>query len=114
MNTANKIVASIPLENIWTDESELPAKRIAYLTSEDIVQLLKKSIVHFIVADVGHKLQWIDKSQCFNFWKQEAKPHIADDVAKIDLATYVDNYAYVASQWATQGEAPIITLEKFH
>ena len=114
MNAADKIVTSIPLKNIWTDESELPAKRIAYLTSEDIVQLLKKSAVRFIVADVGHKLQWIDTTQRFDFWKQEAKPHLADGTYKIDLDGPLGNYAYVASQWAIPGEAPIITLEKFH
>ena len=115
MNNADRIVTSIPLQNIWTEEEgELPAKRIVYLTNEDIVQLLKNSVVRFVVADVGNKLQWIDTNQCFDFWKQEAKPHTADSTDKIDLDGAIDNYAYIASRWAMQGEAPIITLEKFH
>lgn len=106
MNTADKIVISIPLKNIWTDESELPAKRMAHLTSADIVQLLKESAVRFVVADVGHKLQWIDTNRCFDFWKQEAKHYIADSIT--------GHYAYIASHWVIQGEVPIIMLEKFH
>lgn len=114
MDTADRIVASIPLQSIWTADCELPAKRMAYLTSGDVVQLLKKSAVQFVVADVGHKLQWIDVNHCFNFWKQEAKCHIADYPDKIDLDGAVGNYAYVASRWAGQDETPIITLEKIH
>ena len=114
MNVADKIVTSIPLETLWIDKSLLLAKRMSYLTSKDIVRLLQKSAVQFVVADVGHKLKWIDKNQCFDFWKKEAKQHIADNADKIDLESFAANYAYVASLWTTQNEIPIITLEMFH
>ncbi len=114
MNIADKVVANIPLETIWTAEGELFAERISYLTSKEIVQLLRKSTVQFVIADVGHKLKWIGKNQCFKFWKEEVKQHIADKADKIDLESFADNYAYVASLWTVQAEMPIITLEKLH
>ena len=114
MNFSDKIVTTIPLESVWTAQEELPAKRITYLTSEDITQLLKTSVLQFVVADAGDKLKWVDPNRCFDFWKNEAKQHIADNVNQIDLNGFADNYAYVASQWTTQDDIPIILLEKFH
>ncbi|WP_210519860.1 hypothetical protein [Hymenobacter terricola] len=114
MNIADKVVTKIPLETIWTDKGELFVKRISYLRAKDVAQLLKNATVQFVVADVGYNLKWIDASQCFDFWKKEAKQHIADNADEIDLESFVDNYAYVASQWEGQDETSIIMLEKFH
>ena len=114
MNIADKVVAKIPLESIWTDKKELLVKRIAYLTVKDVAQLLSNAAVQFVVADVGLKLKWIDANQRFEFWNKEAKRHIVDSVNKFELASFVGNYVYVASWWEAPDEAPIITLEKYH
>lgn len=114
MNFSDKIVTRIPLECIWTEERELEATRASYLTSNDIGSLLKKSSVQFIVADCGCKLTWIDKKSCFNFWKNEAKLHIADNIDRFYLDDFIDNYAYIASLWTTKDDTPIILLEKYH
>ena len=84
------------------------------MTSNDVSELLKRSAVQFVVADVGSKLKWIDKDQCFDFWKTEAALHIANDVLKIHLDDFSDNYAYIASHWMGNTTAPIVLLEKIH
>ncbi len=114
MNFSDKIVTTIPLENIWTDQNEIQANRTSYLTSDEIKSLLKKSFVQFIVADIGHKLKWIDKDQGFNFWRTEVERHLANDINHIVLNNFVDNYAYVASEWTGEHGTSIILLEKFH
>lgn len=114
MNIAEKLVTALPLETLWTDKRLLSTKRTSCLTSDDIVQLLRKSAVQFVIADVGCKLKWIDSNQSFDFWKMEVKHHIADSPEKIDLESFADSYAYVASLWTAQGEKPIVTLEMLH
>jgi len=108
-----KIVTSIPLNTLWTSETEVQAERTAYIRRNDIKLLLKDTPVQFIVADVGHKLRWIDSRQCFEFWKTEAA-HVAENPERVDLENFVGNYAYVASRWSGQQDIPIILLEKVH
>jgi len=114
MNFSDKIVTAMPLVNIWTTNNELKSQRVAYLTKDDIKNILKQGPVNFIVADVGHKLIWIDPSQCYDFWKSEVQIHVATDLRNIYLDNFVDNYAYVASKWNADDPTPIILLEKRH
>ncbi len=114
MKLSDKVVTKIPLETIWTNEHEIPAKRRLYLARNDIRQLLKQSKLQFIIADVGHKLNWIEINKCFNFWKSEVEKHLATDINKIYLDNFRDNYAYIASEWIGEIQAPIVLLEKVH
>jgi hypothetical protein len=114
MKLSDKIVTALPLEIIWTDETELRAGRTSYLTTNDIKNVLRESAVQFVVADIGNKLKWIDKKECFHFWKTEVEGHLANDINNIELDKFFDNYAYVASRWEGEGELPIIVLETFH
>ena len=113
MNFSDKIITTIPLNTLWTNETEIQAQRTAYVTRNDIRLLLKETPVQFIVADVGHKLKWIDSHHCFDFWKAEAT-HIAENPERVDLGDFVDNYAYVASLWTGRQDIPIVLLEKVH
>ena len=114
MNYSNKIVTSIPLENIWVPEHQIEAQRVSYLTRDKLKHLLQSSPVNFIIANVGEKLKWIEESQCFNFWKVEVEIHLVTDINKINLDDYSDNYAYIASEWRVDNQIPIILLEKKH
>lgn len=114
MDNSKKIVTQYPLTNLWKDNENVSAKRKKYLTAEDIKEALKKYPVEFVVADVGEKLQWINCDKSFDFWKIELKPHLVDDINRIDLDNFPDNYAYVASEWTGEIEIPIVLLEKFH
>jgi kynurenine formamidase len=114
MNFSDKIVSTIPLQNLWTQENQIEAQRISYLTKDKLKELLKKGRVKFVVADVGQNLKWIDEAECFSFWKSEVEKHLADNINKIDLDIFPDNYAYIASEWTANKETPIVLLEKAH
>jgi hypothetical protein len=57
---------------------------------------------------------WIELNDCWTFWKNEVKPHLARNVDEIILAEYPDRYAYVAKRWSTRFSEPVIVLEKHH
>jgi hypothetical protein len=66
-----------------------------------------------VVADVGAGLRWIPQSECFDFWKHEAKAHLASE-AMVSLDKFPGGYCYFASQWEEESAAPILVLEKHH
>lgn len=114
MKNDKKIVTQIPMTNLWTDTENIFAKREKYLTSDDIQQTLKKYLVEFVVANVGEKLKWISYDKSFDFWNTELKPHLANDINNINFDSFLDNYAYVASEWIGEIQKPVILLEKYH
>ena len=114
MENEKKIVTQIPLINLWTDTENIFAKRERYLTAGDIQEILKKYLVEFVVAKVGEKLKWISYDKSIDFWKTELKSHLAEDISNINLDNFIDNYAYIASEWKREIEVPIILLEKYH
>jgi hypothetical protein len=114
MDNNKKIVTQLPLTNLWTDKKNIFAKREKYLTASDIQETLKKYPVEFVVAIIGEKLNWISYDKSFDFWKTELKPHLADDINNINLDSYLNNYAYVASEWISEVKTHIILLEKYH
>lgn len=114
MEKSKKIVMLIPLTKLWTDQEDIAAERGKYLTAENIKEILKKNPVEFVIADVGLKLNWISFDKSFDFWKSEVKQHLANDPNFINLDSFPENYAYVASEWVGEIQIPIILLEKYH
>ena len=114
MNLADKVVNQIPMDSLWTDQFQLKAERMRYLNKEDIKKALKTGPVKFVVADVGHKLLWIQDSNNYAFWKKEAQAHIVENPEKFFLEDFPGEYAYLASHWQNELGAPIILLEKYH
>lgn len=114
MDNKNKIVTQLPLTSLWTDDRHISAKRLGHLTLDQIRETLKKYPVEFVVADVGHKLKWISSDKSFEFWKSELIPHLAQDIGNIKLDNFIDNYAYVASEWTGDAKTRVILLEKHH
>jgi len=88
------------------------AKRGKSLTQNDVRQFLASGSIQFVVADIGVAPRWISGSECFDFWKNEGKPHLASE-ANASLNEFPGGYCYFASHW--EGEAlPIVLLEKYH
>jgi hypothetical protein len=114
MQSSERIVTQIPLAALWLDKGDLAATRGEYLDKSEIKLTLTQQLVQFIVADIGHKLIWIDPAKCYHFWKAEAYPHIVDYPERIYLERYPDGYAYLASRWTGKFTLPIIVLEKTH
>jgi hypothetical protein len=114
MDNNKKIVTQLPLTNLWSDNEVIYAVREKYLTLDNIQEMLIKHPIEFVIADIGQKLEWISYDKSFDFWKTELKPHLANDINKMNIDNFVDNYAYVASKWTGELEKPIILLEKYH
>jgi hypothetical protein len=114
MNTALKIVTKLPLEELWRSDGFSTASRIRWLCAEEIAALLHLGRVQFVVAEVGASLTWIPLAGCYEFWKREAQTHLAAPDARVSLDDYPGGYCYLASEWSSRGESPIIVLEKHH
>ena len=114
MDASLKIVTRLPLGELWRDDGFSTDSRGRTLTLEDVRQFLETGSVQFVVVDVGAAPRWIPASECFRFWKNEVKPHLAS-AAKAPLDEFPGGYCYFASRWEErEGEAPIVVLEKEH
>ena len=113
MNTALKIITRLPLKELWRDDGFTTTTRSRSLSTEDITVLLRAGNVQFVVADVGIALRWIPSGECFDFWKAEAKIHIAAPDERVVLDDFPSSYCYFASEWIG-GAVPIVVLEKYH
>jgi hypothetical protein len=71
MDNKLRIVTQTPLTSLWTDNGDIVADRVRYLTIADIKEMLKKHPFEFVIADPGLKLIWINPGQCFDFWQSE-------------------------------------------
>lgn len=109
-----RIVTSIPLDFIWTDEEQLEASRERYLTPTDVAEMLKIHPVEFIVADPGTPLKRIPVEKCYEFWESEVKRHLVNPHGKVDRPRLNDEYGYLASEWSGSIQVPIVLLEKIH
>lgn len=109
-----RIVTTIPLESIWTDEEQVEASRERYLTPTDLTEMLKIHPVEFMVADLGAPLKRISVDKCYEFWESEVKRHLLSPHRKIDRSKLSDEYGYLASEWSGRIEVPIVLLEKIH
>ena len=107
-----RIVTSIPLTELWTDEGLVDASRGRHLMTSDIKAILTDVI--FVVADVGQKLNWIRLEDMFDFWKTDLQKHLWDKGDKLDLDKVADGYAYLATEWTDSKDGKIVLLEKLH
>jgi hypothetical protein len=114
LDIAHKIVTRLPLQELWREEGFTTTLRSRSVTKDDVTDLLRVGPVQFVVIDVGFSPVWIAPSDCYEFWKSEAKSHIASE-SRAALADFPEDYCYFASQWndGKTGE-PIIVLEKHH
>jgi hypothetical protein len=109
-----RIVTTIPLEFIWTDDEQLDASRERYLTPNELTEMLKIHPVEFIVAHVGAPLKRISVDKCYEFWEREVKRHLLSPRGKVDRSNMPGEYGYLASEWSGHNEVPIVLLEKIH
>ncbi len=107
-------VSKMPLVELWNESGVVAAQKVRELGSSEIVSLLRAGKVRFVVADVGHHLQWIAPERCYEFWKSEVKMRLAQPEAEIYLEDFPGEYCYVASQWKPDVGAPIVLLMKSH
>lgn len=112
MDGSLKIVTRLPLLQLWRDDGFSTESRGKTLSLEDVRQFLATGTVQFVVIDAGAAPRWIPPSECFRFWKNEAKLHLAS-AARAPLNEFPGGYCYFASRWEEhEGESPIVVLEK--
>lgn len=114
MDPSKRVVTHLPLTELWTESASLEAVSCGSLGKSEIVQLLREGNVCFVVADVGKKLQWIPKTDCFKFWKREVLPHLVEVESQVQLGHFPGNYCYFASEWRSEDEHKIVVLERAH
>ena|SRR5688572_18148805 len=113
MKPSESIVTSIPLSELWDDTGSIPARRLRYLSADEIKDLLRGTTVRFVAANVGDKLRWIDEADRFDFWKGDLKEHLCSDEPSF-LESFPGEYFYYASEWLVEPEQTVILLEKYH
>ena len=117
MNPTNRVVAQLPLAELWDEHGPVAARRGRFLTEEQLRVLLQGPPVRFVVGDVGRALRWIPEADRFVFWKAEVRPRlVARPDRPIDVFAYPEGRAFVASEWIADGLAssPIVLLESYH
>ena len=117
MDPALRIVMRLPLSELRTERGVVSAARERTLTRADVKALLQAGPVQFVVADVGKPLRWVPPEERYVFWKADARDHIVENPRHpIDLYSYPEGYAYVASEWVADelSSPPIVVLERHH
>lgn len=112
MDAKLRIVTQLPLRGLWKEGETVNACRGRSLSSSDITDLLRLGAVQFVVVDVGLKPRWIGLEDCYRFWMDEAKHHLAEPGAGVANDGV---YVYLAFEWQTAEIAdPIVVLERRH
>lgn len=114
MDATLKVITLLPMTELRREDGFTIASRVRWLTADDIANLLRLGCVQFIVADLGASPRWIPLGECFDFWKNEAKPHLAGPEFPAALDSFPEGYCYFASEWSTQDGVPIIVCERHH
>ena len=110
MDPRFRIVTQIPLSELWCSDGSTIGRRIRMVGVNEVLDLIEKSEVEFVVADIGKGLHWIKTEDHYDFWKNEAKPHFAEPNTRIDLTSFPDAYCYLVSLW----EGNVVLLERHH
>jgi hypothetical protein len=115
MNAAHRIVARLPLTELWREDGFATSSCKRLLAEDDITALLRAGRVQFVIVNVGSKLSWIPSGECFDFWKHEVKPHLAEPGSSARLEDFPGDYCYFASEWGSDDTSlPIVVCTKEH
>jgi hypothetical protein len=109
-----KTVRNLPLQELWNERDILPVRKGRLLSARDVTDLLRVSRVRFVVADIGQRLRWVDPAECYQFWKAEVKPHLAEPGSLFQVDDFPEQYCFSASEWGIDNTLPIVVLERFH
>ena len=113
MRVDQRIVTKIPLAELWDGSGTIAGERIRNLDQNAVLELVGSGSVQFVVADCGLKLDWIPKEKRFDFWKT-VRPQIADPAKSILLENFLNEAAYIASEWRGRAGECLVLLERYH
>ena len=110
----SKNISQLPVDEIWAGDRLVSSIKVRDLHHSDIVDLLRKDTVRFVVADLGQPYHWIPNNERYDFWKDEVKAHLASPESPSALQDFPDEYCYFASEWKSYDGEVIILLSKAH
>jgi hypothetical protein len=113
MDPKSRVVTRMPLRELWDSNGVLALMRQRDLSGAALREILRGGPREFVVANVGEPLRWIPREECFDFWKDSAKSHIAES-ERFDLDEFPDGLAYFASSWSDGFGRVVILLEAHH
>ncbi len=114
MNPAKRIITELPLRELWDENGPISATCSRDLSAAGLRELLRQGPVRFVVADIGSKPSWVPETDCFDFWKREVQPHLAEPNSQTDLEQFPGGYCYFVAEWEDTGRATIVVLQRSH
>jgi hypothetical protein len=114
MKPSQRVVTELPLRELWDDDSILAATWSRDLSPTALRALIRQGSVRFVVADMGAKPRWVSEADCFDFWKGEVQPHLAEPNQGVHLEQFPGNYCFFAAEWADGDRSPIVVLQRCH
>jgi hypothetical protein len=115
MDPAQRVVITLPLEELFDSKGAVRGLREESLSRSAISALLAAGVRRFAVANVGQPLRWIANGDIFSFWKGEARDRIVDPLVNaVFLDDFREGLAYFASRWRLDGDEDVIVLEARH
>ena len=108
-----RIVTRFPLTELWNDSGAIVSQRIRNIDENFIQDLMRNTAVQFIVADCGAKLKWIPIEDRYKFWKR-VRPQIAKPSEPIHRDRFLNEIAYLASEWRGSADECLVLLEAHH
>ena len=114
MDAVDKIVVRTPITELWNEAGLVAARKLRHLSTPEIATILRIGPVQFVVADVGKPIHWVPLESCFGFWKAELKSRVLEPNSSVSLEDFPGEHAYSASLWETDGNQPVVVLEKHH
>lgn len=104
----------MPVEEIWAGQKLVSNTKLRDVGVTNIKDLLRLRSVRFAIADIGKSFEFIPDNESYNFWKTEAKIHLAEPESKAFLEDFPNGYCYFASEWKSLDGETIILLSKMH
>lgn len=115
MARPNRLVANLPLDEVWGPDGTLALERGADLDRSAVETMLRKDPVQFLIADVGKPLEWVPLGDSRKFWRRDAAERLVGPKETGRLDDFTESYFYRAQAWVDgEGEVILVLLEKNH
>ena len=113
MRRNRQLTTHLPPAGLWDAHGGIDASRVRALGANEIVKLLERGPVQFVIADAGLTLEWVPSERCVDFWEAEVRGRlVAPSASARHREPMPDGYGYAAAEWATTAGAVVVLLEK--
>ncbi len=117
MQPEDRIIVAMPLAGLWDEDGDLSITRKRDLGRKELVELLRKGPVQFVVANCGDRPLWFNLDIAYRLWKNEVKPRLVEPneaATGFRLENFPGEYCYLATEWDPLKETPVVLLEMYH